>query len=760
MALKTARHFIPLALGSLLAPLLLPACDSVEATDRFVLDPDTPVVIVVIDTLRADRLSCYGYPLDTSPVLDELASRSYLFEANSSQCNATFPSLTSIFTGTYPKTHRSYLAVPVEGTAGGGQQLVCLPERFKEQGYSTLATISHPAYSANSDTDAVLWHGWDSISFIGEPIPATERPLWARADYTNERLFGQLDALQGGGPAKPLFLWAHYFDPHTDLRGNLYKPPDHLRNRWFSHHFEENGLEEFVELLEPLGPAERHEWIIEDAPTGPIRSVLKLAHGRASYDAEVRASDEGVGELFARLEEDGILERALIVVMADHGENMELHTEERDAHPFTHGRLYDGVTHVPLLIHLPGQTQGERISAMTQSIDVVPTILELLDLAPTGSLDGVSLVPLLRDKGNVLHEYVYMESSSTSEKAVRSDMLKLMDGGNKERELYGWRTDRGENYNLEHELEGEMVKPLIEALDHFRPKVSLRIHFEAMAEPYEAEIDFELPGGAIGRIVGADPGCLSETGDAFHWSGTVGPEGHDILLFPKGHDRNTVTLWRVRHSGREDLAQAVWLSKTPVSATPAIPLWTPIEGEAPTDPLAVISALPHRNTVSVEVFPHGARRTECELRFLQPTYEKTLTVLDIEGVTFEERGAKRPYGFEGIDVERAWATLERSHPADTLCWLLRFDGQWPDARRLVVNGSPVDRSELRFAFPALPFDRRIGPYLKSGMPTTPLPPGTVVIWQETGGAGGEIDASSLSPELVEQLKAIGYVGDE
>ena len=95
--------------------LLMGSCFDNQPDDPFLLAPDTPVVLVLIDTLRADHLSCYGYPLETSPHLDELASRSFLFEANSTQCNATFPSITSVFTGVYPKTHRNYLAVPIKG---------------------------------------------------------------------------------------------------------------------------------------------------------------------------------------------------------------------------------------------------------------------------------------------------------------------------------------------------------------------------------------------------------------------------------------------------------------------------------------------------------------------------------------------------------------------------------------------------------------------------------------------------------------------
>src|SRR5687767_10596183 len=90
------------------------------------LPPDTPVLLIVIDTLRADHLSCYGYELDTSPVIDAFAAGATLFENNSTQCNSTFPSITSILTGLYPKTHRNYLAVPLAGTVDAASGASCL----------------------------------------------------------------------------------------------------------------------------------------------------------------------------------------------------------------------------------------------------------------------------------------------------------------------------------------------------------------------------------------------------------------------------------------------------------------------------------------------------------------------------------------------------------------------------------------------------------------------------------------------------------
>jgi arylsulfatase A-like enzyme len=743
-----------------IAALILPSCGEVAAIDPFLLDKQTPVVLIVIDTLRADHLSCYGYPLETSPALDELASRSYVFEANSTQCNATFPSLTSIFTGVYPKTHGNYLAIPVEGTVTGDRRLTCAAESFRDEGFYTAAVTSHPAWGADPDAGAILWRGWEAISHLGDPIPIEDRPLFARAEYTNARLFEQLDTYGREHSSAPLFLWAHYFDPHTDLFGNLYDPPQELRNTFFDHHIEQLGMEEFADILRPLDPSARWEWIHANT-AWDLRRNLKLATGRAGYDAEILSCNQGLQELFERLARDGILDRALIVVMSDHGENMEPHSEDRAAHPFTHGRLYDGVSHTPLLIHLPGQLDERRIGSITQNIDVLPTLLELFDLPPAGQLEGKSLLPLMRGITTDLHDRVFMESSVGREKAVRSSDLKLIDGWKPdEREVYDWRSDPGEEFNLSDSFSETAPADLIGALAGFRPETKLHIRCVPMLHPYDLELQLQMPGIRIESVEGVPESTLSDERHTFTWSGKVGSEGLDIVLHPREYRANGERHWRIRHRGRTDLHRAVRLGKTPVSQTPAIPVWLLDEARVPEDPHYVITEDLLTGTTRIEVDHPGAQGIECEVRNARPRHDKDFEVERSEG--FVERFPPQRWHYRGdaTRVDRGLLELKSSHAEEERYYLLRVDGAWPDPAQLMINGKGVDTRLLHFVFPALPDEARLPPYLAVPPPADmKLSPGTILIWEESGASGGEIDSSSLSPELARQLNSIGYLGD-
>lgn len=742
------------------ASSLLPSCAEVEAADPFALEPGTPVVVVLIDTLRADRLSCYGYELETSPFLDELAARSYVFEANSTQCNSTFPSITSIFTGVYPKTHGNYLPVPIEGLATGGQNLLSGAQRFRAADYHTVAATSHPAWDAEPDQSAVLWRGWDQLSHIGEPIPIEERPLFARAEHTNERLFGLLDEYDRESTSYPLFLWAHYFDPHTDLWGNLYDPPEDLRNLYFDHHFEALGLEEYADVLRPMDPSARNEWIHYKGPK-ELKEELSLACGRAGYDAEIRSCDGGVRDLFLRLEESGVLEEAVIVIMSDHGENMEEYSDARQAHPFTHARLYDGVVHTPLIVHLPGQTRGARIGAITQNIDVLPTLLELTGQTLDAQLEGKSLVPLMRGTTDELHDLVFVESTVGRENAVRSEELKLIDGWlPNHQELYDWRNDPHELENLATGRLEERPAGLTTALEEFRPETSIGLRFAPMAEPYQIEIRAEMPGTRIDRVEGLPESTIhGEAHETFQWSGTIGPEGLEVSLFPQVFRGNQDVSWTLRHTGRDDLHEAVWFGRTPVSRTPVIPLWATAARYAPEEPAYVISEDLQAGTARVEVEQPGAGTIQCEVRYSLPRFDKTFVALESEG--FAERFPPSPhvYRADAEAVGRASLELSLTAPKTPRHYLLRIDGAWAAPEELLINQRGVDTRILHLLIPGLPPDLRIQAYLNvSPPPLAELPPGTVAIWQSSGG-GGEIDGGSLSPGLARQLSAIGYLGE-
>ncbi|MEM7518592.1 MAG: sulfatase-like hydrolase/transferase, partial [Planctomycetota bacterium] len=223
-----ALFLVLLGLGAFLGPA---GCR--EERDPFALSPDTPVVLVMVDTLRAESLGLYGYELDTSPVLDRFAETAYVFENGTTQCNATLPSITSTLTSLYVRTHRNYISVPVEGMVRPDASIKALPERMQEAGYETIATISHPSWRKAPDSPGFA-RGWDILTIIPDSIPIELRPLAATGQYTNERTFKSLALWEQANQLraerrargekgvaveeeKPLFLLSHYFDPHSDI---------------------------------------------------------------------------------------------------------------------------------------------------------------------------------------------------------------------------------------------------------------------------------------------------------------------------------------------------------------------------------------------------------------------------------------------------------------------------------------------------------------------------------------------------------------
>jgi arylsulfatase A-like enzyme len=534
------------------------ACDPGPAEEAGPSDP--PVILIIIDTLRADHLGCYGYPLDTSPVLDALAARSTVFEANSSQCNATFPSITSIMTGLYPKTHLNYLAVSIPGQQRAVSDVPTLAERLGERGYTTLAAVSHPWWK-EAPTDTAIGRGWDAFSPIPPEITGEGRRTWGgTASATTDRVLGLLEARDAG---RPLFLWAHYFDPHTP-----YDPPEPLRNRFLHHHLEQAGLTEYEQALAPVPPGARWRWIEDNVPE-PKREALRIASGKALYDGEITDCDAELGRLLDALDAEGLLDPAYVVVVADHGENMD---EGREHLRFTHARMYDGVIRVPLLVKLPGQRAGERVEAITQSIDIAPGLLELMGLPADPRMEGRSLAPLIEDPASRLHPLVFSESSDNRERMVRTEELKLVVPGDGESaELYRWRLDPGELRRLEDEAPPAETARLTALLGAFRPRFALELTLLPDLEPYELELWFDQPSNPVLAVV--PPGAVEPVDGGAR--GTLRVEREPVVVIlhlERALVRGGLSLVRTGAAGDPDLSSRVFLGPEPAAGAPTSPL--------------------------------------------------------------------------------------------------------------------------------------------------------------------------------------------
>ncbi len=322
------------------------------------------MLLLVADTLRADRLGAYGNTRGLTPFLDSLAERSYVFHDAYAQSPWTSPSVASLLTSRYPSQHgfldfasllageeRSLAEVLAEGghaTAGFTANTLLSRKRGFAQGFDTYRVLATPA--ARPRHRLVSW-------------------VTGRADAIDAAALEWLD-----GPARregPVFLYLHYMDTHTP-----YQPAAPAVERIFAGR-EPPDFEKLTDahLFGRMGGLDEQT----------------LTAVKDAYDAEVLSLDLALGRFFAELERRGFLRNALVVFTSDHG-------EEFMDHGFTgHGHsLFDELIHVPLLVSVPGQTQRVDVTGAVSLVDLAPTLVELAGGTAPAAFEGRSLASLLR----------------------------------------------------------------------------------------------------------------------------------------------------------------------------------------------------------------------------------------------------------------------------------------------------------------------------------------------------------------------------
>jgi arylsulfatase A-like enzyme len=324
--------------------------------------PKPNVLIVVLDSFRADRLAAYGGRRGLTPFLDELATRGAVFERAYAASSWTSPSVASLLTSRYPLQH----AVRSFDSVLGGAELT-LAETLAPLGYDTAG------FSANLRLGAELGYGQGFDSWHAYRAGAKGQ-LKVRGARLRHEALAWLDARAKANDVRPVLLYLQFMDTHAP-----YDPPERLR----SHFAPGRGARELValndRLLDRRSP-DRFSSFTEE----------EVARLRALYDAESVALDTELRLLFADLERRRFLDGAFVVVTADHGE------EFREHGAMTHGNsLYEAVVRVPLLLIGPGVEPGRRVAEPVSLIDVAPTVLALLGVPAPPSFEGRSLLPPL-----------------------------------------------------------------------------------------------------------------------------------------------------------------------------------------------------------------------------------------------------------------------------------------------------------------------------------------------------------------------------
>jgi len=313
----------------LLWPGLLPG--AAPAADR----PN--IVLITLDTVRADRMGFLGSKRGLTPQLDAVARQSIVFERAYAQAPLTPVAHASIFTGTYPQFHRvqdfGHRLSP---------DLPFLPDLLHAGGYNTAAFVSSIILDPRNGFAPGFERGFDVFD-AGFHRRRKGENRYAAMERRAEDTIARAIQWLGKSARNPFFLWVHLWDAHDP-----YDPPPAYAKRF---------------------------------PSAP-------------YDGEIAYMDAALGKLFAALRSKELLDNALIVVVSDHGEGLGQHGEK------THGVfLYDETIHVPLLVKLPqGKLAGERVQAAVSQVDLAPTILELARLPVPSAMQGQLLVRLLGAK--------------------------------------------------------------------------------------------------------------------------------------------------------------------------------------------------------------------------------------------------------------------------------------------------------------------------------------------------------------------------
>jgi arylsulfatase A-like enzyme len=292
------------------------------------------IVLISIDTLRADHLGAYGYPLDTSPFFDELSARGTLFEHAIVQLPGTLPSHMTMFTGLYPAQHGVY---PPDSVLSS--EIPTLPELFHAAGFRTAGfteggyTAGHFGFSRGFDV-------------FGDQTPS--KP--GGAEYTFNKAREWVDTLQ---PGDRFFLFVHTYEVHDP-----YMPPESYRaNAW-------KGQE--PDTWEPNGVN------LTAASRGRLPVTREaIEYYAALYDACIREVDDVLRGFLEHLWKIRLSRDTTVVITSDHGEEFFEHGS------FVHRQVYDETLHVPLLFRRLGQRHGARVPDLVETVDLAPTLLEV-----------------------------------------------------------------------------------------------------------------------------------------------------------------------------------------------------------------------------------------------------------------------------------------------------------------------------------------------------------------------------------------------
>jgi arylsulfatase A-like enzyme len=396
------------------------------------------IVLIALDTQRADHLGCYGYEKNTSPFIDSVAARGVVFERCYAPNIPTHPSFTTMLTGKEAITHD---IVNIGGGVPIKPGVRLFQEILQEHGWRTAAVDTMGRHFKRG-FDEYVSPEWDRSD------PLTLR----RAEHITEAAVPIIEKLKGG--EQPFFLFLHYWDPHTP-----YLPPADFRTMFYP--LGRDPYDPNNHSMDPAWNDEMFQWYFHDWMPG----VTDSTYVNALYDAETAYMDWQLRRVFAALEP--IQEETLVVITADHGEILDEQLGFYDHHG-----LYEGNVHVPLILFRPGTLPaGKRVSGFVQNVDFLPTFFEMTGLPDTENTEGRSLLPCIRGERDGNYDEVFLsEATWEVKRGVRNARWKFIQSfepdphGRPMQELFDLKADPTEQNNLA-EQRPHMVRKLKRHLD-------------------------------------------------------------------------------------------------------------------------------------------------------------------------------------------------------------------------------------------------------------------------------------------------------
>jgi arylsulfatase A-like enzyme len=421
------------------------------------LKPSPNVVLIIVDALRAEHLSCYGYRENKTPNIDNLAKDGILFTRHFAQSSWTKPQVATMLTSLYPSTHQTYLkphTLP--------DTVETIAEAMKKLGYATGGIVSNvnlsPLFNFHQGFDYFRYLGPNYFFFARESSSklclynflrlVRERFLFKKkyvyhyyqdGNVVNQKAFAWLDEVKGS----PFFLWLHYMEPHDP---------------YFSHPYNGQAVARV------------------STPNPPSESATMI---RSLYDGEITYCDVRIGEFLNFLKEHGMYDDCLILLTADHGE------EFYDHGGWWHGTtLYEEQVHIPLIMKLPGnKRKGTIDNSMVRSLEIAPTILDAVGSNIPAAMQGTSL---LHTKKEIEQAMIFSEENHENNiiTALRTDKWKLIltkEGSPRMAapvQLFDLQSDPEETQNL--------ASTYPEVVNHLSAEIAARAR-AAQSSAYEAQ---------------------------------------------------------------------------------------------------------------------------------------------------------------------------------------------------------------------------------------------------------------------------------